>query len=200
MNWFPRLVQLYMATERHYHTIDHPASMLQRYLKLVQKKKFECDHSVFLAIWWHDAVYNPMAEKGCNEEDSASLMMSSCPDESYQDLSDATLHIMATIEHQPKTPKAAILCDLDLYELSADWRIYLDNAAMVRQEFNHLDNDAWVRGRSDWLIGMLDRPQLFWSFAHTENLEAQARCNLESELGVLDSGGYPYKTERLQKV
>src|SRR5687767_11928947 len=60
---FAELAARYSAPERHYHTLDHLATML----RLLP----EASPSLALAVWFHDAVYDSRAHD--NEERSAAL-------------------------------------------------------------------------------------------------------------------------------
>src|SRR5689334_21941080 len=66
---FNDLVQRYSDPERAYHTLHHIAQLLQTAETF--KARLHDYEAVFLAIWFHDAVYNPLAND--NEIESATL-------------------------------------------------------------------------------------------------------------------------------
>src|SRR4051794_22476684 len=66
---FDRLVAAYSEPHRHYHNLEHIAEMLRVVDRL---SKFAADpDAVRLAVWFHDAVYDPRAKD--NEKLSAIL-------------------------------------------------------------------------------------------------------------------------------
>ena len=64
---FDRLVAAYAEPHRHYHTLDHVAEVL----RVAGRLPCRSPGAVALAVWFHDAVYDPRA--GDNEERSADL-------------------------------------------------------------------------------------------------------------------------------
>ena len=71
---FQLLLQAYAEPQRHYHTAQHIAECLALYSQI--QHLLDDAPSLALALWFHDAVYDPQAPD--NEERSAALMMQSC--------------------------------------------------------------------------------------------------------------------------
>ena len=67
--WFHRLVQAYGEPHRHYHTLTHIVKMLNALREF--GKDLQHHEEVELAIWFHDAVYDP--QRTDNEEASNRL-------------------------------------------------------------------------------------------------------------------------------
>src|SRR5687767_6949665 len=75
-SWYDRLTAAYAERHRHYHNQQHIAECLAEFdaaRHLVRQPE-----AIELALWFHDAVYNPRA--GDNEERSAALAKA-CLDE-----------------------------------------------------------------------------------------------------------------------
>ena len=67
--YFHQLVAMYSELHRHYHNQNHIANCLAEFDRV--KSFVDNPPAVELAIWFHDAVYDPRA--GDNEERSAEL-------------------------------------------------------------------------------------------------------------------------------
>lgn len=66
---FARLLGMYSGRERHYHTVTHLMECLEVFDQVRATARQPAE--VELAIWLHDAVYDP--HSSTNEEDSAAL-------------------------------------------------------------------------------------------------------------------------------
>lgn len=64
---FARLTTAYSEPVRHYHTLAHITDSLYEFDRLIGLA--EAPHEIEMAIWFHDAVYDPKAHD--NEERSA---------------------------------------------------------------------------------------------------------------------------------
>jgi len=67
--WYDRLLELYSEPHRHYHNAQHITDCLKEFDSV--RDAAQEPLAVELAIWFHDAIYNPRA--GDNEERSAEL-------------------------------------------------------------------------------------------------------------------------------
>ena len=67
--WYERLTAAYAEPQRHYHNQRHIADCLAAFAEA--KHLARQPAAVELALWFHDAVYDPKAED--NEERSAAL-------------------------------------------------------------------------------------------------------------------------------
>lgn len=178
---FDRLVAAYAEPHRFYHTLEHLAEMFRVAGKLADAAADPA--AVQLAIWFHDAVYNPRATD--NEERSAALAV-----ESLRPLGipEATLaHLAAMIRATAHGPAAevgadtAVLLDADLAILSAEERRYARYAADIRREYAWVDDAAYRAGRSRVLDGFLSRPRIYRTERMHAVADAAARANLRAE-------------------
>src|SRR5688572_53567 len=111
--WYDRLTSAYAERHRHYHNQQHIAECLSEFdgaRHLVKQPE-----AVELALWFHDAVYNPHSAD--NEERSAA-MAKTCLDEAGVPglISNAVIElVIVTKSHQPsENADAAVMVDIDL--------------------------------------------------------------------------------------
>lgn len=184
---FDRLVAAHSEPHRHYHTLEHVAEMLKVVGRL---ERAATDPAVVqLAVWFHDAVYDPRA--GDNEDRSARLaeewleQLAVRPEviRRVAEMVRATAHLAG--DAGPPDPDTAVLLDADLAILGAAELRYARYAAGIRQEYAHVPDEAYRAGRAGVLERFLARPRIY----HTEMMfiegEAAARRNLMNELAGL---------------
>jgi predicted metal-dependent HD superfamily phosphohydrolase len=178
------LIARYREPQRHYHTVEHLAAVLDVLDELAHPAPAPL--AVRLAAWFHDAVYDPRASD--NEERSAALAravlhrLGAAPavGERVAEL------VMATRTHAaPGDAEAALLLDADLSVLGAPPPVYAAYAAAIRLEYAHLDDEVFRPGRAAVLEGMVERQALFQTAAGRQRFERAARVNITGELAAL---------------
>jgi predicted metal-dependent HD superfamily phosphohydrolase len=182
---FNDLVQRYTAASRHYHNLDHIAFVLQIIEEL---RPLAHDFPALqLAAWFHDAVYEPGAAD--NEEQSAALAERALTALGLPPATVAQVKqlILATKNHHPipGNEDSKILLDADLATFAADLPIYDATVQAVRQEYAHIPDDAFRRGRLQILQAFLQRPRLYQTEPLYARLEQRARANLQREIATL---------------
>jgi predicted metal-dependent HD superfamily phosphohydrolase len=170
------LLARWSSPGRHYHTVDH----LRVTLSLVE------DPVAALALWGHDAIYDPRATGGANEERSAILiagLLARCAVPSAV-ITEIIRLVRLTAGHSvaPGDTRGAALADADLAILASDQAGYDRYVAEIRAEYAHVPDDLWRVGRGAVLRGLLDLPQLFHNHPEWEH---PARTNLTRELASL---------------
>ncbi len=174
---------------RHYHTWAH----IEALLLWLKKTAGHIDDlpAVELAIFFHDAVYDPRSKD--NEAQSAALMLS----ELQGILPEATLEkarilILATAGHRLPDiaddllqSDCAFFLDMDLSVLGTDAPVFDAYEAAIRHEYAFLPADAYRKGRSEILQGFLARDRLYFTRQFHDLLEEQARSNLQRSLARL---------------
>lgn len=180
------LVHAYSEPHRHYHTLDHIADLLQ----LLDEHGSSADgDAVTLAIFFHDAVYDPARQD--NEAASANLAREQLTFLGFplRLIAKVEHYILAT-QHGASVPAAGdadlqMLLDLDLSVLAAAPDRYGAYAQEIRQEYAAVPDALYRPGRRRVLEGFLARPQIY----RTERLralwEAPARANLSNEIAAL---------------
>lgn len=180
------LLGRWSQAHRGYHDLAHLDEVLHRVDVLAGEAR-EPD-AVRLAAWYHDAVYDPTVSD--NEERSAELATIGL---SGLDVAPALVdevarlvRLTATHEVTDEDDDGAVLCDADLAVLAAAPARYTAYVDGVRQEYGHLDDATFARGRAAVLHRLLDRPALFRTALGREQWETAARENLSSELAGLE--------------
>jgi predicted metal-dependent HD superfamily phosphohydrolase len=174
----------YDEPHRRYHDRRHLQHVLAGVERLLPAVEVPDPDAVRLAALFHDAVYDPRSST--NEEDSAALAAEVLyPIEPPERVAHVQRLVLATAGHQARWPDEAVLLDADLAVLGAARPDYVAYVRAVREEFAHVDDEAWRVGRSDLLRSLLDLPQLFTTPPMSE-LEPRARENLAFELDALE--------------
>lgn len=166
------LTRLYQEPHRHYHALEHIAQMLHA------GRAFPLDDVQTMAVWFHDAVYDPRSKR--NEEDSADLATRMLRANGWGEAAiQRVAHIVLdTKQHQPTVEGAAAVLDLDLMSLAQPWPEFTRNTERIRAEFAHVCDDDFRSGRRTFFRTMLARPRLFFT-PFGERLEPLARANLQ---------------------
>jgi predicted metal-dependent HD superfamily phosphohydrolase len=140
-----------------------------------------------LAIWWHDAIYNPQARD--NEERSADLARSHLPELGFDPatIDETCSLILMTKDHWdgPGAGDGDYFLDADIAILGAPPLKYDEYAAQVRQEYSWAPDDLYRTGRSAFLAKALARERLFRTDAFQSAYAGQAKENMSRELASL---------------
>lgn len=181
------LLGRYAEPHRRYHDLTHLDEVL-RHVDELAHHATDPD-AVRLAAWYHDAVYDPTVSD--NEERSAELATIGL---SGLDVAPALVdevarlvRLTATHDVTDADDDGAVLCDADLAVLAAAPARYTAYVDGVRQEYGHLDDATFARGRAAVLRRLLDRPALFRTALGREQWEAAARENVSTELAGLEA-------------
>jgi predicted metal-dependent HD superfamily phosphohydrolase len=191
---FDRLVSAHTEPHRHYHNLDHLSEMFKVAGKLADAATDPA--AIQLAIWFHDAVYDPRAKD--NEEQSATLAIESLrplgiPEETLQHIA-AMIRATAHAAAGDVDSDAAVLLDADLAILSAEEKRYARYAADVRREYERVPDDAYWAGRTKVLQSFLDRPRIYRTERMHAAADAAARANLRAEIERLGAPSPPWST------
>lgn len=171
---------------RHYHTWTHVATLLKR-LSEAEAEGVTIHDPDACAVFclWHDAVYDPQAVHGRNEELSALLCLAEAGDlVSPSSLTAAVAAIRATAGHVAPDavtcPDGALLLDIDLSILGAGQEDFAAYDIGIRLEYAHVPPEVYVPRRREVLGGFLRRERIFvtrWAHARWD---AAARANLRA--------------------
>ena len=182
---FDCLVQKYSEKHRFYHNLSHVNSLLGAAEDF--KEKFADDRSVKLAIWFHDAVYEP--KRTDNEVQSARLAVQSLEKlEIPEKLIERTRRmILATEKHNAETMDfdGRLFLDLDLGILGADEKIYGEYKRAIRREYSFVPFFLYRRLRRRILENFLTREFLYFTREMREKFEKRARQNIANEIKEL---------------
>lgn len=187
------LIAAYSAPERHYHNLEHLHEMFRVVGRLAPNTD---DPAVIqLAIWFHDAVYDPRAKD--NEARSGELAVDllgpigvpASTIERVVRLVRATAHMDS---HDPPGDRdTATLLDADLAILGAAEDRYRNYARDIRKEYDWVPETDYRKGRAAVLNKFLARPRIFSHQLMFEEGETRARKNMMDELASLEGqNGY----------
>jgi predicted metal-dependent HD superfamily phosphohydrolase len=174
---FQRVRDAWAEPQRHYHTTQH----LHECLALLEPALDLAEHpgEVELALWFHDAVYEPQGKD--NEARSANwaceALTQAGAGEAVQQRVRAL--IMATChDAEPSDRDARLLVDIDLAILGADPARFAEYDAQVRDEYRWVPGWMYRRKRKEVLAGFLARPTIYGTERFRERFEGRARENL----------------------
>jgi len=174
------LLDAYSEPQRHYHTIQHIVECLAFFHQI--KNQLNDPIAVELAIWFHDAIYNPQAID--NEEKSAELMEQYCSQlfEKAQ-LQKVYEWIIATKKHSPAIDQDLnYLLDIDLAILGSSKRRFAEYEQQIQQEYSWVDADLYRVKRAEVLNYFFEMKPLYQTEYFRDLLEEQAKNNLTSSL------------------
>lgn len=183
------LVELYRATDRHYHDIRHIEALLG--LATEYRAALTDPEAIEAAIWFHDAIYDSRSKD--NETQSAAL----AADRLIGQTDDARLarilamieatatHEVPQFEEAQARHDAALFLDMDLSILGAPAADFDAYEAAVRREYSWVSDADWRTGRAAVLRGFLARSQIYRTEILATRFEAQARANMQRSLEKL---------------
>lgn len=179
------LLARWAEPQRRYHTTAHLVAVLDHVDTLAG---YAADpDAVRLAAWFHDAVYRP--DRSENEERSAALAERALAEAGVPDgvTAEVARLVRLTVTHDPADGDSdgEVLCDADLAILAAPPGQYAAYAALVREEYGFVPDDAFQEGRATVLRQLLGLPRLFRTPYGAEHWEPRARQNLMTELELL---------------
>ncbi len=184
--YFHQLVVMYSEPHRRYHNQHHIADCLAEFDHV---RSFAVDPTaVELAIWFHDAVYDPRA--GDNEERSAELAKHWLK-EFHADvlLADAVGRlVLATKQHDGSMHgDAPLLVDVDLSILGQPPERFWEYERQIREEYVWVDELVFASKRAEILKGFLARERIYQTDFFFHSLEVQARENLKASVQRLSA-------------
>lgn len=183
-----RLLQRYSESGRHYHDARHVLSCLNA-LDAYMGNIHDPD-ALELAIWYHDAIYDPRAASGANEDDSAALFETEFGVMARELIETAEVKrlILATKHSaEPDDGDAALMIDIDLGILGADAVRYDTYAEDIRKEYAHVPDAEFAKGRAAVLREFLGRRSIYHTRHFKKLLEAPARENMMRELEAISA-------------
>lgn len=184
----------YAEPHRAYHGQAHIDAMLAGLTKC--RHLLASPEAVELAIWFHDAVYDPAAQD--NEARSAALMLAELTGRADAALLERAAHmIQATATHavspglSPDLARdTALFLDLDLSVLGADPAAYDTYERGIAAEYGPVHGQArFLAGRLAFLEALLERPRFFVTDDAHDRLDAPARANIKRAIQSLAGSG-----------
>jgi len=196
MELLEEILSRHAEPQRHHHTSEHVAEMLQTVAALADPALPAVDtrlagegafHAVCFATWLHDVVYDPTSST--NEQDSADfagerLGVLGLPPGLVEETQRL---ILLTRDHEIVAGdlNAMVLNDADLAILAARPKRYDRYSVAIRAEYGHLDDDAYRAGRRGVLESFLARGSIYGTEQMVNRCDAAARLNLSRELAAI---------------
>ncbi|MCU4389536.1 metal-dependent hydrolase [Acinetobacter courvalinii] len=179
---FNKLIAAYSEKQRAYHTLQHLYECLVLFDSI--RSDLKDAYSVELALWFHDAIYDPQAKD--NELKSAELF------EKYmaQDLSVEIVEkikrwIIATQKHEATDElDLQFLLDIDLAVLAASQERFEEYEQQIQQEYAWVDPDVYSIKRKEVLAHFYQAEPLYQTEYFQQNFEQKAKQNLNRILNI----------------
>lgn len=190
-DWFAQINQHYAEPIRHYHTLTHLEALFA--WSDTYHAHLHHQNVVTFAIFYHDIIYNP--QRSDNEEQSAKIAQNqlisltknpTLANRVAQFILATKTHAFSDLDESYKSDMSYFL-DFDLSILGAanhDYQLY---SQAIRQEYAHYPDAIYKVGRMNVLKYFLVKPRIYLTQDFQENLEKQARENLQGELELLES-------------
>jgi len=182
----PALEAAYAEPHRRYHTRAHIEACLAA-LAAVEGLTGRERRILELAIWWHDAVYDPT--RSDNEEASAALARADLPTlgADADAIDEVARLVLLTKGHSVSAGDrlGAIMISIDLSILGEATEVYDAYARAIRAEYGHVPDAAFRAGRRRVLEHFLAAPAIYPDPDFRLRLEATARRNLQREVDSL---------------
>lgn len=181
---FAALAERYGEPHRAYHTLAHVARCLWEldHARLLAERADEVE----LALWFHDAIYDPHASD--NEARSAAWAARwlDAGGVAAESVARVAALIQAT-DHRASPPPgdASLVVDVDLTILGAPEEEFDAYERQIRREYAFLPEPAFRAGRRGVLERFLARPRLYATPLFHARYEQAARANLARSLARL---------------
>lgn len=181
--WYDALTRAYAEPHRQYHNQQHIAHCLAEFDAAQHLAKQP--EAVELALWFHDAVYDPKVES--NEAQSAALAKACLESAGRRDLADTVgALVLATKLHNSAVhTDAALVVDVDLSILGQNEKRFTEYEAGIRAEYSWVTKDIFNAKRSDILKNFRNRERIFSTNHFFARYERRARMNLENSIRKL---------------
>lgn len=176
--WHERLVKAYGEPQRAYHSLQHLGECLGVFD--VAKGLIQKPDLIELALWFHDAVYDP--KSGENEALSAEWAIEALGGTAAAH--EVARLIMLTKSHQPgEGADDAWIIDIDLAIFAQPASRVLEYERQIREEYAWVPEEVYSEKRAEVLRGFLAREPIYRTSWARERFETRARENLR---GLLD--------------
>lgn len=181
------IIRAYASTQRHYHNLEHIYNMLQ----LIDEVELEEGEKevVQLATFFHDVVYVPGRKD--NEEISADyatkvLTILNIIPALQEKVKSLILQTKNHHSNEPLDRLIQVFLDIDLAVLGSGEKLYEAYSNGIRKEFHAMDKSKYLKGRKLFLESMLSSDFIYHTPEFRNQLETNARINLENELAEIN--------------
>jgi predicted metal-dependent HD superfamily phosphohydrolase len=181
-----RMLARYAEPHRAYHTAQH----LEECLGWLDEaaSTAEAPRIVELALWYHDAVYEPRRDD--NEQASAELARLHLEQGGAgPQVIDDVCALIRWTEHATEPPSGdpALTVDIDLAVLGSPAPRFAEYEQQIRREYDWVPLPIFRRRRAALLEGFLDRGRIYSTPLLHDRLEQQAHANITAAIRKLRS-------------
>ena len=177
-------LQAYSETDRYYHDLTHIVACQN---KLAPYRDREDYLQLFLAVLWHDLIYDTKSKT--NEEDSANEASAMIEHLELPGAETVSRLIISTKEHAPQNEDEQLVCAIDVSILAEPWDVYQCYAVGIRAEYTTdyggpYTWEQYAAGRRDVLKHLTEGPGPF-RHPDFEHLNPRAIKNMKHEIALL---------------
>lgn len=178
----------YVEPQRHYHTWEHITALLGWFD--LRATTLNDPDAVFLAILFHDAVYDP---RGKDNETRSEMLLArtALPEWSQESIDRARRMIAATTTHtlppglEPaEGADVGEFLDMDMSILGASQSTFDAYDKAIRREYRHVPGLLYHPARKRILSDFLNRQTLYFSIWGQDRFDQAARANLRRVVGA----------------
>ena len=177
---FNKLIAAYSEKQRAYHTVQH----LYECLVLLESIRANLNdaNAVALALWFHDAVYDPQAKD--NELKSAELFEQYMAQDLPVDIVGKIKRwIVATQKHASTNElDLQFLLDIDLAILAASPARFAEYEQQIQKEYAWVDSGIYSIKRKEVLVHFYQAEPLYQTEYFQQSFEQRAKGNLREIL------------------
>ncbi len=175
---FNKLIVAYSEKQRAYHTLQH----LYECLGLFDTIRADLNdaYAVALALWFHDAVYDPQAKD--NELKSAELFQQYLAQDLSVDIVQKIKRWIVATQKHASTDELDLqfLLDIDLAILAASSERFAEYEQQIQQEYAWVDPDVYSIKRKEVLAHFYQIEPLYQTEYFQQNFEQRAKNNLKN--------------------
>ncbi len=145
--------------------------------------------AVELALWYHDAVYDP--GDPANERRSAELFLAHSAGARVPFRRRVCTLILTTRRNRtPRTNDCKFIDDIDLAGFGSSWEEFTFNGELLRREFSEQTDRDYYRGLHGFISSLRRRPRFFRTDWFAARFEAQAQSNVARLLSDVERRAY----------
>jgi len=173
------LQDLYEMPPRAYHNEVHILEGLKR-IKFSEQEA----QPLYFAWYYHDSFYRPGDPR--NEKKSSELLWIHMRALNLSDkLIEEACNLIEYTKHDPLNPPKKfferLIADIDLIPLADAREKFNKSSRDIRNEFAHISDREFFKGRLKFLIWMLDRKEIYRTKECQDLYETKARKNISLE-------------------
>lgn len=181
----------YGEDHRAYHNLSHITQCLRMFDEVSHLAQDPL--AVEMAIWYHDIKYDPKRDD--NEARSAKFARAAArkiglEDDFGEKVGDLIENTVMSGTHW--TPDTWLLRDIDFSILGQPNEVYKRYARGIREEYGHVDDQAYREGRTKVLRAILESKPLgkiFMNGYFRDNFEIMAKTNILAEIERIKNSG-----------